>query len=247
MSVALYRHKGRSFLRKSLQVIGVFALGTAQSGCWEGTSRDVQATVLAVDGPAAMSPNVRGRFVPLAPGAHPGEGEILETTGSARAAIALLPNLLVQLDRDARLEIVRLAITKDGNETGAAMQARYADVKLLSGRMFASHVWGEAIAKFTVTTSHGRVVTTSNALFCVEVDEHKTRVTCVSGSIGWQADNAAGVTRIPPGFVGEWSASNSALGAAESDERAQESLLEGLEIEEKLRQLTIEKHYVLPR
>lgn len=185
--------------------------------------------------------------MPLTPAAHPGKGEILETTGGSRVAIALLPNLLVGLDHNARLEIVRLAITKDGNETGAAMQGRYADVKLLKGRMFVSQVWGEARAKFTVKTSQGELVTTSNTLFYVEGDEHKIRVTCVSGFVGFQPGATESVIRIPPGFVGEWSGSSSSLVAAETDARGQEELQEALEVDEKLRVLSSQNRLVLPR
>lgn len=205
----------------------------------------MQATVLAVEGPATI--NARGQSMPLTPGAHPGKGETLETTGGSRVAIALLPNLLVELDHNARLEIARLAITKDGNETGAAMQGRYAEVRLLGGRMFASQVWGEALAKFILVTSQGELVTTSNALFCVESDEHKTRVTCVSGSVGFQARAAEAVTRIPPGFVGEWSGASLSLVAAETDARGQEELQEALEVDEKLRGLSSQNRLVLPR
>lgn len=207
----------------------------------------MQATVLAVNGPATISASGRGQPVPLVPGARPGKGEIVETTGPSRAAVALLPNLLIQLDRDARLEIIRLAITKDGNETGAAMQGRYANVRLLNGRMFASQVWGEAMAKFNVITSQGQLLTTSNSLFCIETDEHKTRVTCVSGSVGFRPRESEADTQIPPGFVGEWSGSRTSLATAETDARGQEDLQAGLEIEETLRALSGQNRFVLPR
>jgi hypothetical protein len=207
----------------------------------------VQANVLAVEGPALLTPSAGGQSIPLTPGTHAGKGDIVEAPGASHTAIALLPNLLVQLDRNARLEIVRLAMTKDGNETGAAMQGRYADVRLLRGRMLASHVWGEALAKFTVVTPQGELVTTSNALFWIECDEQKTRITCVTGSIGFRAIGADEGTRIPPGFIGEWAGSGSSLVAAETDTQGQDDLHEGLEIEEKLRSLSSQKRLVLPR
>ena len=185
--------------------------------------------------------------MPLTPGTHPRKGDIVESPGSSHTAIALLPNLLVQLDRNARLEIVRLAITKDGNETGAAMQGRYADVRLLRGRMLASHAWGEALAKFTVLTPQGALVTTSNALFWIESDEQKTRITCVSGSVGFRAFGADGGTRIPPGFIGEWAGSDSSIVAAETDARGQTDLQKGLEIDETLRGLRSQNRLILPR
>jgi hypothetical protein len=233
-------------LRFSRSILAT-SIATILSGCWEGTTRGVQATVLAVNGPATISANARGQRLPLVPGARPGKGEIVEATGPSRAAVALLPNLLIQLDRDARLEIIRLAITKDGNETGAAMRGRYAEVRLLKGRMFASQVWGEAIAKFSVMTSHGEFVTTSNALFCLEAGEQKTRVTCVSGLVGFRAREGEADTQIPAGFVGEWSRSGVRLVAAETDARGQEDLQEGLEVEENLRALSGQNRLVLPR
>lgn len=205
----------------------------------------MQATVLAVDGPATIS--AHGQSVPLLSGAHPGKGDTLEMAGPSRAAISLLPNLLVQLDGNARLEILRLAITKDGNETGGAMRGRYADVRLPTGRMIASHVWGEAMAIFTVSTSQGELVTTSNALFSIESDDRKTRITCVSGSVGFRGREGEVATDIPPGFVGEWSGSGTSLIAAETDARAQDDLQEGLETEENLRLLSSKNRLVLPR
>lgn len=216
------------------------------SGCWEGTTRVVQATVLAVDGPALMT-NSRGQSRPVAPGAHPGIGEILETNGSSRAAVALLPNLLIQLDRGARLDILRLAITKDGNETGAAMHGRSAEVRLSKGRMFASQLWGEARAKFSVTTSHGELITTSNALFCLEAGEQRTRLTCISGSVGFRMHGSDADTQVPPGFVHEWTGSGTSLLSAEIDARGQEDLQEGLEVDENLRALSARNRFTLPR
>lgn len=183
----------------------------------------------------------------LSPGLHPAKGDILEMSGSSRAVLSFLPNLLAQLDRNARLEIGRLAITKDGNETGAAMRGRYAEARLSGGRLFASQAWGEAIAKFSLRTAQGELVTTANALFCVEANEHKTRVTCVSGFVSFQPTSAQSFARIPPGFFGEWSGSDSTLAGADTDERAQETLVEGLEVEQKLRELGGKNRSVLPR
>ena len=113
--------------------------------------------------------------------------------------------------------------------------------------MLVSQVWGEALARFTIASPHGKVITTSNSLFWIELDEQKTRVTCVSGSVGVQALKADEITRIPPGFIWEWSAYNSSLVAADTDARAQDELREGLETEETLRGLSNQKRDLLPR
>jgi ferric-dicitrate binding protein FerR (iron transport regulator) len=235
------------FLRKLWAASTVLGLILSSTGCWEGTTRGVLATVLAVDGSATTVANPRAKAALLAPGTHLAQRQIVETSGASRVAIALLSNLLVQLDHDARMEILRLAITKDGNETGPAMQGRYAEVKLMSGRMFVSQAWGEAIARFTITTPHGDVITASNALFCVESNGQNTRVTCVSGSVALRARDAQAATRIEPGFIWEWSASSSSMIAAEGDARGQEELQEGLEIEQQLRDLIAQNRDALPR
>lgn len=218
-----------------------------QSGCWEGTTCDVAAMVLAIEDPATSNSNVRGKSAPIVPGAHLGKGATIEVNGSSRAGIALLPNLLVQLDGNARLEILRLAITKDGNESGAAVLARQADVRMMRGRIFVSQSWGEAVAQFTLITPHGEITTTANSLFCVELEEDKARVTCVSGSLGWRRREGEATTRIAPGFVVELSEVASSKVAAEGDARGQETVQQSLEAEEKLRFLISQNRYALPR
>jgi hypothetical protein len=218
-----------------------------QGGCREGTTRDVLATVLFVDGPATFGPANRAPFVPLTLGTHPGKGDAVHTPDSSRTALALVPNLLIQLDRDARLQIVSLTLIKDGNETGNAMRGRFADVALTGGRMFASHSWGEATAAFKVRTPQGDMTTPSNALVCVEVAKDKTRVICASGWVEFLPLGAASAIRIPPGSVGEWPAPSANITAAESDPRAQEDLQQAIEVEQMLRGLAAPKRNVLPR
>jgi hypothetical protein len=135
------------------------------------------------------------------------------------------------------LEIIRVSVTKDGNETGDAMRGRYATVRLFGGRMFVSQTWGEASSGFTVVTPHGELVTTSNSLYCLEADEHKTRVTCVSGIIRFRPYDATAATSVRGGFLGEWPSSRPGPIAAETDARGQEDLLEAMEVEQKLRRL----------
>jgi hypothetical protein len=225
----------RVFLRQPLRMIILLGVVLPQCGCWQGVTREVLATVLSVEGSATLGDETGRNFIPLRPAAHAGAGKMIETSGSSRVSIVLLPNILVQLGPNTRLEIMRIAVAKDGNETGNAMLGRYADVKLLSGRMFVSHGWGEATAKFTVVTAHGELVTTSNSLFCIESDEKKTRVTCASGTVGFRARKSDETTRIPPGFLGEWPSVDSSIIAAETDAHGQEDLQEALEVEQKLR------------
>jgi hypothetical protein len=189
-----------------------------------------------VEGTAVISPGVRGQSSPLLRGTHPGRGAVIQTSASSRAAVEILPNILVQLDHDTGIEIVRIAITKDGNETGQAIRGRYATVRLVAGRVFVSHTWGEASSGFTVMTPHGELVTTSNSLYCLEADEHKTRLTCASGTVRFQPRDGSAAIAIRGGFLGEWPSPARTL-AAETDARGQEDLQETVRVEQTLRRL----------
>jgi hypothetical protein len=145
------------------------------------------------------------------------------------------------------MEIVRLALTKDGNETGSDVLGRFAEIKFTRGRLFVSHAWGEARARFSAETPSGEVLTPSNALFIVQSEHQKTRVTCVSGWVEFRPSAAATATRIPPGSVGEWPSTGPNITVAESDPRGQEDLQQAVEFEQKLRAFTMQRRNVLPR
>ena len=223
-------------LFRGLRIV-LLGVAIAQGGCWEGITRNALATVLSTEGTTVIRPSGRGQSSPLLPGAHPGGGAIIQTSASSRAALEILPNILLQLDHDTGIEIVRIEVTKDGNETGNDMRARHAAVRLLAGRAFVSHVWGEASSGFTVVTPHGELVTNSNSLYCVESDEHKTRVTCVTGTVRFQPSDGSAAMAIRGGFLAEWPSPTPGVIAAETDARAQEDLQETLDAERNLRRL----------
>jgi hypothetical protein len=229
------------------RAVFIALVAAAVSGCFEGTTREVSSTVLFVDGQPTIDRGSRGNSSPLTADIHPGRGDALETPGASRAGLSLLPNLLVLLDRGARTEIIRLALTKDGNETGNDMRGRFAEIKLSRGRIFVSHSWGEALARFSLATPEGEVTTPANALFIVQSDEQKTRVTCASGWVEFRPSSAATATRVPPGSVGQWSSGTSSVTNADTDALAQEDLQQTVEVEQMLRGLLAPKHNALPR
>jgi hypothetical protein len=200
-----------------------------------------------VDGESTLQRDSRGTSRPLTKDLHPGGGDVIHVAATSRAALSLLPNVLVQLDRGARMEIVRLALTKDGNETGNDIRSRFAEIKFGNGRLIASHVWGEALARFSVVTPHGEVATPSNALFVVESEPGKTRVTCASGWVEFQPTGTGAGIRVPPGSVGQWPSAASNLTQADADPVAQQDLQEAVETEQILRKLSAERRDVLPR
>lgn len=178
---------------------------------------------------------------------NPGRHAIVRSASDSRLALALVPNCLSLLDQNSSLEIVRLSITKDGNETGEDMRARSAEIKLITGRLFVSNVWGEAQARLVIATGNGEVSTPSNTSFWVEFSEGKTRVTCVSGWVEFRPSDSPVSTRVPPGSIRQWPAKDSNITAADADLRGQEDLQRATELEQKLRELADKKRNVLPR
>ena len=221
---------------RGLRIVSL-AVALVQCGCWEGVTRNALPTVLSVDGSAMVSEDGGRKFLPFLPGAHPGPNALIQTSANSRTAIEILPNILIQLEHDTGIEIVRIAVTKDGNETGNAMRGRSAAIKFLAGRAFVSHTWGEASSGFTVATPQGDLVTNSNSLYCLESDERRTRITCVNGTVRFQPHDASAASSIRGGFLGEWPSPTTGIIAAETDTRGQDDLQEALAVEQKLRRL----------
>lgn len=230
-----------------LRLIALLALTAGQCGCWEGTNREALATVLSIEGPVEISSDGGRTIAKLRPDQNPGKNETLHTPSAARLSLAVLPNCLVQAEPETTIEIGRIALTKDGNETGNNMRGRFADLKLASGRLTISHAWGEAVARFTVNTAHGELIVTSNALFRVEADANRTRVTCAGGSLGFRPKQATSTTRVSSGFTAESDGGPVNLAPAEIDAVAQESVVEALQVEQKLRELAARARNLLPR
>lgn len=231
----------------AFRLLALVLLAWVEGGCWEGATRETLATVLSVEGQASVSADGGHTFVALNSRHHPGKGEVLLTGAGSRLSLALLPNCLVRIEEGSSAEIVHIAVTKDGNETGGDMLARLAEVKLHRGRMLVSHVWGEARASLNIATENGEVSTPSNALFWLECTKGKTRVTCASGWVEFRRLGAPTSTRIPPGSIGQWPAGDGNLTQADADPRGQDDLQQATELEQKLGDLASRTRNVLPR
>jgi len=127
------------------------------------------------------------------------------------------------------------------------MRARYVDLKLNSGRMLTSHRWGEATARFTVTTAHGESIVAADALFEVETDAARTRITCASGFAGFRPKAASSTTRIAAGFVATSSGATLDVTPADASADAQDTVVAALQLEQTLRDMAARHRNVLPR
>lgn len=237
--------ENKRFLR-NIHIAALACLCTG--GCSEGTTRAVLATVLAVDGPCAIR-GVRAQESGLLhPGAALPSGALVSTGSGGRVALALLPNVRIELMERSELQIVRLFLTKDGNETGNAMRNRQVEVKLLRGSAVISQVLGDwAQSKVYVETPNGTLLGDYEALVRIEYADDTTRALCVSGIVEFRPGGSPAAISLPRGSAGEWRGAQSRIFLAETDARGQEDLQEALEAEEKLRGLMSRLRYVLPR
>ena len=219
-------------------------IATAISGCWEGTTSKTLVTVLAVEGQPTVS-SVKTN-TSLAADDHLARGAIIQTPASATVSLALLPNCLVRLEPNSSLEIRKVSLTKDGNETGSAIRERQVEVRLQNGGVIVSQNWGQTRARVSIITPQGEAVTPSNALFSVRVEAGATLVTCATGWVEFRPQGAENAVQISPSSVGKWGNGGSQIGPAETEPRGQEELQTALEAEDNLKLLLAKRRNIFP-
>ncbi len=219
----------------------------AFAGCEQSSQRAVCAVVLERHGTVSVQPDRSSPELPLTSNASLAAGAIVRTENGARASIALLPNALVQLTENTKLEILGLTLAKNGNETQNLMQDRFAQVQLWRGAIFLSHERNDtARAELRVATSQGDAMTGASALCKLEADNDHARLTCVSGQILFHRNESTKAEGIPPGNVAIWNSGIGTLVSVATDRPGQEDVSEALEVEQKLRDLRRAQRDVLP-
>lgn len=220
----------------------------AVSGCDYSPRRTVNAILLAMHGTVSVQSDRYSPEIPLDKSATLAVGAIVRTENASDASIALLPNALVRLTENTKLEILSLSLAKDGNETEDPMLDRFAHVKLWRGAIFLSHQrWGTARAEFRITTSQGEATTGALAIGKLEAGNHHVRLTSVSGQILFLPREGKKAEQIPPGNVAEWNSGAPSLVSAATDRLGQEDSQLALEVDQGLRALVVQRRNVLPR
>jgi hypothetical protein len=209
------------------------------TGCWEGVSRQVLATVLSVRGEVVYQMDERDSFHSLTLQSNPGPGSVLRTAGDARVNLALVPGALLQIFGNSELKIEELLLAKDGNETKDGMRKRTARVRLNRGSV---HIVFERRDKselrFTVGTPEVTISTDGDCVCQIRVEGGKTRLTCVYGrAYAWAGHPEPSIVKA--GYFQEWPAGGITMAA--DDARAQSDVTDALEAEQELRQLQLEQ------
>lgn len=142
------------------------------------------ATVLSVNGPAELRPEGESLFHEIAPESLLRVGTLLRTRTGGTLNVNFLPNALAGLSEETELQIDELTLTKDGNETGNDIRSSLVRLRLLRGTIHALLVhFGEATSGLMIKTPHGDIIATADCFFFLKVDDRRTRITCVQGSI----------------------------------------------------------------
>lgn len=144
----------------------------------------------------------------------------------------LIPGALAQVSRDSELKIAELGLTKDGNETGDAIRERHARVGLARGGMI---VLFEGFGQFNIQAGDVAINVLPSCLFRVEVDQNRTRVTCVRGKLVAAPKGGQSVP-IGAGSFREWPSERGVMSAA-ADERTQKDVLATLQAARELQEL----------
>src|SRR6266700_2421438 len=183
------------------------------SDCWQGVSHEVLATVLSVRGEAVWAMEGRNDFRAITLQTKPDAGSILRTIGDAWVDLALVPGALIQISGSSELKIDELKLAKDGNETEDGMRSRIVRVQLNRGKinvLFQRR--DESEMRFTIGTRHATLSADGNCLFQIQVEDAKTRVTCVRGKV--YVSQANHQTMMEAGYFQEWPSDRSAAIAA---------------------------------
>ena len=224
---------------RNLRRIYIAALvGLWASGCSEGRTDAVLATVLAVDGTCTAREFGARESAPLVSGIALRPSTILTTGVKGHVALALLPNVRIELTQNSELKIIRLTLKKDGNETGRAMRDRHVEVKLLQGSVVIAQVLRDwAKSRVYVETSNGILVGDYESIFRIEHTDDITRAVCVRGIVEFHPNGSPVAVTLSPGTAGEWGHGQARIFPAETDSRAQLELEEAVAGEARLRKL----------
>ena len=200
------------------------------SGCREGVTRQVAATVLSTHGPVVLGINERTDFRPAAPESRLPSGSSVRTLDGAWLNLALLPGALLRLSSNSEIKIEELKISKDGNQTDGGMRGRIARIRLNRGKITVLFSRPDKSAsQFVISARQATITAESDCLFCVQNDPATTRLTCARGKV-YASHSARPAVAIGAGYFQQWPSARPEPIAAADDAAAQIDIVDSLEI-----------------
>ena len=206
------------------------------TGCWEGISRQVLATVLSVHGQVVYGSKENDLHA-VNPDSTFGAGCLIRTAADAEIDLILVPGVSVRVAPNSELKMEELKLVKDGNETEGGMRSRTARIRLNRGGLTAYFEYSEgARGQLTIVTERVTVDAKPDCLFRLQSDHTRTRLISVLGTV-YSSRGDGQSSAIKQGFFREWPAENPEPIPAADEPRAQVEISEGLKAGQELRRL----------
>jgi hypothetical protein len=206
------------------------------SGCWEGISRQVLATVLSVRGEVVYG-STEKNLRAITSDSTFAVGDVIRTSDHGQVDLILIPGILARVSESSELHIEELKLVKDGNETAGGMRNRTARIHLIRGKLTIDFEQPDgASAQLSVITDQMTVRAEPGCVFVVEKDKGATRLTCVSGKVyASQKDGKAGM--VAQGFFQALPSDRPEAVPATDDARAQADTTAAIKAARQLREL----------
>ena len=207
------------------------------SGCREGITRQVAATVLSLHDPVVFQGDTRRDFRRVTLQTRLPCGSRIKTLDDGWLDIGVLSGVLAQVSSNSEITIQELKITKNGNDTGDAMRNRVANIQLDRGQITVLLMRrGNAASRLLVHTDHATAVADSDCLFRVQTDSARTRMICVLGKINASPNGQRAIV-IGAGYFQQWPSLHTEPLSAADDAAAQIDVADSLKLENQLRGL----------
>jgi hypothetical protein len=237
-------HSDQLRMRLLMLVCSAAFLTGCLTSCWEGISRHVLATVLAVHGDVTVRPNERSGFQPITTDSVFGDGATIRTATGAEVDLMPVPGVYVRLLEHSELKIDKITLVKDGDETASGTISRTVRLRLVAGGGVACfEETDEPQSQLIVATDRVMLIANPGTLFRVATDEHNTRAVSAKGTIYSSAPASRGVG-VPSGFFQAWPSFTREPTRAADDQQAQIELSHAIKAGEELQK---EQEENLPR
>lgn len=215
-----------------MPALGLCALLVLAS-CRPLFQREVSGAVLAVEGPAEGT--FEGETFRLTTNNWIRPGEKIATAHGSRLDLMILPGILVELAEETEIEITRLRLARDGDETIRPMTAREASLRLIRGTLVGSVGQSQIRSRIFIETKAGYLTAFSLGTFKIEVDGNRTRIMSVRGKTTFAPAGGGAPVKINAGYFAEWPAlASGPRAAAQADFTVQAEVARILRVEKRL-------------
>jgi FecR-like protein len=236
--------RARNWLNQ-VAVVLYCGIALSFSACEQNLTRRALATVLSVDGIAEVRQKSDSRFAQITPATLLPIGALIRTGTRGTLNLAFLPNTLASLSENTELQIDDLVLTKDGNAMRNDVRLRAVRLLLLGGtmRVFFNGL-PDSKSDVTIKTPHGELSADSDCILLVNIDNRRTRVTCMHGVL----TTHTGQTNfsIEAGYFQEFPSSNLSPETVADDAQAQRDVMSIIETGNELQNLTHRQRLLKP-